>query len=338
MAPRRAMASLVWAGAASIVLIGLFAVVGGRAILDALEGADPVLVAATIALGLCWLFAWSLMLRSVLGTLGVGLPATRSFFVYAGAVFANNVTPFAQAGGQPISALLVSRVSGARYETSLAGVGSVEVLNVVPSISLVLVGVGYYATTVAVSDRVIVAAATAVAIVAVVVTILVVGWRHRSGLVARAAGVAAAVSARVGSRFDPVRVERDVADRADRFFEHVGRIATDRRGLATVVGLSLTGWLFQVGSLFAALAAVGHTAPVSVLLFVIPLANLAGATPLPGGLGGIEAAFVALLVTTTGIAAADATAAVIVYRAGIYWLPVVVGGTTVMATGVRTTG
>ena len=153
MQGRRLVAFLSGIVAAAVILAALFLVVGGERVLAALASADRRLVAATFGVGLCWLFAWSLMLRAVLGTLGVDVPVVRSFLVYAGAVFANNVTPFGQAGGEPFAALLVSRASGARYETGLAGVASVDVVNVVPSISLLLVGVGYYATTAAVGEH-----------------------------------------------------------------------------------------------------------------------------------------------------------------------------------------
>ena len=337
MSGRRLGAYAVSAVAALAVLAGLFLVVGGRGVVEALSTADRTLVVLTFVLGGCWLFAWSLMLRTVLGTLGVDVSVGRSFLVYAGAVFANNVTPFAQAGGGPVAALLVTRVSDARYETGLVGIASVDVLNVVPSISLVLVGVGYYATTVAVSDRLLTAVASAVAVIAAVSAAMALAWRYRRWLIERVATTAATVLARLApDRFDPDAVEADVAERAANFFGHVEQVATDRRRLGLVLGLSLAGWLFQVAALSVALAAVGQTAPVYVLVFVIPQANLAGATPLPGGLGGIEDAFVALLVSTVGIPPAAATAAVLVYRGAIYWMPVLLGGGSVVASGVRT--
>lgn len=334
---RRLGASLLGVAGAAVVLLALFFIVGGRGVLGALAGADRTLVAATLGFGLCWLFAWSLMLRAVLGSLGVSIPVGRAFFVYAGAVFANNVTPFGQAGGEPIAALVISRVSDARYEAGLAGIASVDVLNVVPSISLVLVGVGYYATEVAVGDRLLIAVGTAVGLVGGVSAALLLGWRYRWSLVAGVSGAVASIGTHLRtSRFDAADVERDLVERLSRFFGHIEQVATDRRRLAAVLGLSLVGWLFQGAALLAAFAAVGYDVPAYVVLFVIPLANLGGATPLPGGLGGIEAAFVALLVPTTGIAAADVTAAVLVYRAAIYWMPVAVGGGVVLVSGVRT--
>lgn len=326
---------LPWVVGAAVILAALLFVVGGRGVLAALAAANRPLVVVTFGFGLCWLLAWGLMLRVVLGTLGVDLGVGRAFLVYAGAVFANNVTPFGQVGGQPVAALLISRGSDARYEAGLVGIASVDVVNVVSSVSLVLLGVGYYATGSAVGGRVLTAVGTALVLVAVVATSMTLAWRFRWSLIERVAGTVSAVVARF-ERFDAGDVGREVTEAMTRFFEHIETVATDRRRLGLVLVLSLSGWLFQAASLLAALAAVGHTAPVAVVLFVIPLANLAGATPLPGGLGGIEAAFVALLVTTTAVPAADATAAVLVYRAVIYGLPTFLGGGSVLASGVRT--
>ncbi|WP_436345438.1 lysylphosphatidylglycerol synthase transmembrane domain-containing protein [Natronorubrum sp. FCH18a] len=314
----------------------LFFVVGTDRVIDSLLSAEPTLVVVTFVLALCWLAAWSLMLRTVLAALGVDVSMGKAFFVYAGAVFANNVTPFGQAGGEPVAALLISKVSDTQYETGLVGIGSVDVLNVVPSVSLILVGVGYYATTAAVGERLETAVGSAVALIAGIVVVMILVWRWRDALVDRLPAIVAPRIGRLGlERFDVETLEADLSDRLGRFFENIERVATDRWHLAAAVGLSLAGWLFQVAALTAAFAALGYSVPPAVLLFVIPLANLAGAAPLPGGLGGIEAAFVTLLVPTTGIEASAITAAVLIFRGAIYWMPVAIGGASVSAFGVN---
>ncbi|GAA0511687.1 hypothetical protein SAMN04488066_10459 [Halorubrum aquaticum] len=323
--------------AAVAVLAVLFFLVGAGDVVDTLSTADPAYVAATVAFALCWLVAWGLMLRTVLGSLGVSVPVHTSVLVYVGAVFANNVTPFGQAGGEPVAALLISKVSDCRYETGLAGIASVDVLNVVPSLSLVLVGVGYYATTAAVGDRLGTAVVSAVALVGGVVLVISVVWRYREAVVERLPAVVSPWVGRITrGRYDAAELEADLTERLDRFFADIERVGTDRWGLSIVVGLSLLGWLAQAVALTAAFAAIGHAIPPYVVLFAIPLANLAGATPMPGGLGGIEAAYVALLVPTTGIEASAITAAVIVFRGATYWVPVVLGGIVTSALGVRT--
>ena len=322
------------AGALAIFTL-LFYLVGGREIVDVLTGADPSLAGVTVAFGLCWLLAWSLMLRTILGTLDVSVPMGRTFAIYAAAVFANNVTPFGQAGGEPIAALLISRTSTARYETGLVSIAALDVLNVVSSVGLIALGVGYYAANFTLGDRLEAAVGTVVALALAIAATFAFVWRNRERLVDRTAGgVAAAVLRLPGSRFEGVD-EPDIRERMERFFGHVEHVAVSRYRLAATVGLSTLGWLLQGAALIAAFEAVGSTVPFYVVLFVIPLANMAGAAPLPGGLGGIEAAFVALLVPTTGIPASVVTAAVLIYRAVVYWLPVLIGGGSMTAFGVR---
>ncbi|GAB3675170.1 lysylphosphatidylglycerol synthase transmembrane domain-containing protein [Halopiger thermotolerans] len=320
--------------------IAVFAVllflVGAQRVIGSLLSAEPTLVAATFALGLCWLFAWSLMLRTVLAALGVDVSVGTAFLVYAGAVFANNITPFGQAGGEPVAAGLISKVSESRYETGLVGIASVDVLNVVPSISLVLVGVGYYATTTALGERLENAVGTAVVLIAGIVLGIALVWRYRQRVIDRLPAIVAPRLGLLGiERFDADQLEANLSNRLQRFFENIERVGTDRWRLGLVVGLSLAGWLFQTAALMAAFAALGQSVPVYVLIFAIPLANLAGAAPLPGGLGGIEAAFVSLLVPTTGVEASVITAAVLIFRGAIYWMPLLIGGVSVSAFGVR---
>jgi len=308
----------------------LFFLVGGRDILAALRTADPQLAGVVVLAGGCWLGCWGLMLRSILATLDTPITVWRSFLVYAAAVFANNVTPFGQAGGEPVAALLISKVTDQPYETGLAGISAVDVLNVVSSAMLILTSVGYYATTTTIGEAVEDAVLSAIGITLGVGIALGIGWRYRWSLVDAASQAIAFLSVRlVSSGF-----ELQLRDRAGRFFGHVETIATSPSRLALVLGLSLVGWLVQGVALFTAFEAVGRTVPVAVVLFAVPLGNLAGAAPLPGGLGGIEAAFVAILVPATGIPAATVTAAVLIYRGVIYWLPVIIGGIVAARFGV----
>lgn len=314
-------------GTVAVFAVLLF-LVGGRDVLAALRTANPGAVGLVLVAGFCWLLAWSLMLRSVLGTLGAPITVTKSLLVYAAAVFANNVTPFGQAGGEPVAALLISQVAEERYETGLAGIAAVDVLNVISSVALILVSLSYYATTTTVGDTLQNAVLSAFAVVAAVALALVLAWRFRWWLVDAASRFVAATAGRLTSSDG---LEFDLHDRARRFFNHVEQIATTRNSLAAILLLSLSGWLLQGAALFVAFAALGQGIPVAVVLFAIPLGNLAGAAPLPGGLGGIEAAFVGILVPVTGIDAATVTAAVLIYRSVIYWLPVALGGSATAA-------
>lgn len=323
--------------AAGALIVVLLLLVDVSHVASALALADPTIVGMVLALALVWLLAWGGTLRTVLGTMDVSMSVRRAFLVYAAAVFANNVTPFGQAGGEPVTALLVSKVSDSRFETGLVAIASVDVLNVVSSAALVFVGVGVYATRFTLGTSLAAAVGSVVVLLVAIVVGFTLGWRFRETIVSTVAGPIARTVNRI--RWGPFATndvtESDVAERIQHFYGNVERIADDRQRLGIAVGLSTLGWLLQAGALVAAFAALGHDIPVVVAIFVIPLANLAGMAPLPGGLGGIEAAFVALLVPTTGIAAAVVTAAVLIFRLAIYWMPVALGGTSATAYGVR---
>ncbi len=338
MAVQRRRALVLGFSGALVVFVGLFLVVGLGDVVDALSTADPPYVLATFALGFCWLATWSLMLRTVMGTLDVDLSAGSSFLLYAGSVFANNVTPFGQAGGEPIAALLVSKTTDARYETGLAGIATIDVCNVFPSVSLALVGVGYYGMTATIVDEVEVATASALAVVVGIVLAAPLVWRAREAVVDRVPRAIGALASRLtAGRVDGNILAAALTERLEAFVENLRLIADDRRRLAVVFGLSLLGWLLQVVALLAAFAAVGHTIPVAVACFAIPLANLAGMAPFPGGLGSIEAAYVALLFPTTGVPVATITAAVLVFRGAVYWSPIMIGGSATAILGARST-
>lgn len=315
-------------GTGIVVLLALYSVVGLDAVLAALGRADPVALAAVGTVALAWLLAWSLALRTVLAVIAVQVSVPLSFMLFAGATFANNVTPFGQAGGEPFSALLVSRSTGIEYENGLAAVASVDTLNFVPSVSFALVGVGYYATQSTVGDRVELAVAALAALALGIPLAAYFGWRARDR-VAALAGRAILPVGRALGRVVPIASPPDEAGirrRIEGFFAAIERVADDRRQLALALGFSALGWLLLSASLWLSLFALGHAVPFAAVLFIVPLGSVASVTPLPGGLGGVEAALVLLIVPITGVDPATAGAAAVVHRGATYWLPVLIGG------------
>ncbi|HEX4864176.1 MAG TPA: YbhN family protein, partial [Acidimicrobiales bacterium] len=96
---------------------------------------------------------------------------------------------------------------------------------------------------------------------------------------------------------------------------HVGRI---------VVG-ALGGPLVQVAALSLCVHALGGHLPVVQVAAVYLGGHLiASAAPVPGGLGGLEAALIAGL-SSLGMLAGAAASAVLVYRLLTYWLTIPVG-------------
>ncbi|NHN60196.1 MULTISPECIES: lysylphosphatidylglycerol synthase transmembrane domain-containing protein [Halorussus] len=319
---------LVGFGAGAVVLLALYSVVGLEDVASALSRADPWLVAAVGVVAVCWLFMWSMALRTVLAVIAVEVSVPRAFLLFAGATFANNITPFGQAGGEPFSALLVSRTTGTEYENGLAAVASVDTLNFIPSISFALLGVGYYATRFTVGDRVELAALALVALALAVPLVAYLVWRNRHRVSDAVVGVAVPVGRVVGRAVPGVDApdEAGVRHRIGGFFEALERVAGDHHQLALALSFSAVGWLLLSVSLWLSLLALGHAVPFAAALFIVPLGSVASVTPLPGGLGGVEAALILLIVPITGVDAGTAAAAAVLHRGATYLLPVLLGG------------
>jgi uncharacterized protein (TIRG00374 family) len=324
---------------ALVVLGAVVWVIGADAVFDALGGADRSVVPALLAVVAVWLSAWGLALWTVLRTIGAPVSVPMSVALFAAAVFSNNVTPFGQAGGEPVSGLLISTAADSEYETGLAAIASVDTLHFVPSIGLAVVGlVSLLAGAVELTEDLRVAVLGVVVLVGLIATAAALGWRHRERVRATVVRVVTPVAGALGrvlpGRSPPDRT--DIAERVDGFFTAVGRVATSRWTVAFAMCCSALGWVSLAGAMWLSLYALGYTVPFAAALFVVPVGSIAGVTPLPGGLGGLEAAFITLLVPTTGVPASIATAGVLIYRGATYWLPILVGGSVATVLGART--
>ncbi|WP_435067551.1 lysylphosphatidylglycerol synthase transmembrane domain-containing protein [Haloplanus sp. C73] len=344
MAGGRTRATILGFAGALVVFAILFTVAGVDDLVSNLRNADLRLVGLVFLATLGWLAAWGFSLRTVLDVLGVSVSIPQAFLVFTGAMFSNNVTPFGQAGGEPITALLISRTTDTEYETGLAAIASVDTLNFVPSITIALIGVAYYVTeTTLGTNRRLELALVAVAVLAVGVPSLVyLGWQHRYRIEARVVGVLTPVIRAVAKRAPrvPVPTVGGIEHRINGFFRAIERVAANPRGLALALGLSAIGWFFQMLGLWLAFQAIGTPIPLSIALFVVPIGAIAGVTPLPGGAGGIETVLVVLLVAAPLPAVTEpiALAAVVVFRGAVYWTPTVLGGLVVTVLGLRSRG
>lgn len=87
---------------------------------------------------------------------------------------------------------------------------------------------------------------------------------------------------------------------------------------------SLAYWAFQIAVLWAAFRAFGEAPPAAVLVMAFFVGMFGNLLPMPGGVGGVEGAMIGALVAF-GVDAGLAVVAVLVYRAFVFWLPMLPG-------------
>ncbi|AWB27752.1 lysylphosphatidylglycerol synthase transmembrane domain-containing protein [Halococcoides cellulosivorans] len=330
--------TLVGFGAAVLVLAALLALVGAEDVITEFQKARPSVVLAVVVAATVWLSAWGLALQAVLGAMGVRIGPLRAIGVFTGAMFANNVTPFGQAGGEPVSALLISKATDCEYETGLAAIASIDVLHFMPSIGFAIVGLGVFGTRVVAGDQNLVAGLVAVTVLCLgFVLAAVAGWRYRYEIERQAERVVPGVVRRIVGivpRVTPPS-RANVRRRIGRFFDSIDRVASDPATLVRASVLSAIGWFALSMSLWLSLVAIGTTVPVVAVLVVIPLASILGMTPFPGGTGPVESGTVGLILSLTAASPAAATAAVVIHRGITYWGTTLAGWTITTLVGVR---
>jgi len=322
---------------AALVLAALVWVVGIDGVIDAVRDIRPAYLLAILGVAACWLVLWGLALRTVLAALDAPISVPMGTLVFAGAVFANNVTPFGQAGGEPVSAYLISRATDREYETGLAAIASVDAIHFVPTVAFAVTGLTFALASTVQLGQDLRFAAVAVAVLAVGTPLAAyLGWRYRFELeagVVRTATPVVRTFGRVIPKTTPPTAA-DVAARIETFFDAIDRVAGDRATLVTAVGFSGLGWLAMCTSLWLSLAALGDPVPFWVVLLVVPVGAIAGITPLPGGLGGVETVIGVLLVSLTALPPSVALTGVLVHRGATYVFPTVLGGGVAVALGV----
>lgn len=321
------MTTLVGFAVAGVVVAGLFWLADVDAVLRSIGGADPGMLAMVALLILAWVVAWGLALWQVLQALSLPVSPGLSVQIHAAAVFANHLTPFGQAGGEPITALLLSRRVGAEYEISLASVTSLDAINVIPSLIFAATGATYFALSASGEDVLRELSLIILGVIGIVVATGLVAWWFRTDVMALVSRTAHRAY-RFLSRLIPDRWPIDpdaIAARLVSYRRALGRVASNRRRLAFAIGWSAVGWAVQALALWLTFEALGVSIPVYIPFFVVPLGTVASAVPTPGGLGGIESVNVGLLALVTDAALAPIVAAVTIHSVGGYLLTTVVG-------------
>jgi uncharacterized protein (TIRG00374 family) len=306
---------------AAILLYLLGFVAGWDKIVTTLRDARPRWLALACLSTLCGLVAWGKAWQVVLAVIGIEVRFRRLVVTYFAATFANYVTPFGQAGGEPFIAYVLSQDTDASYEDSLASVVTADLLNLLPFFNFAAVGLAVLVLRAQLPATVRPLAVGLTALAVAIPAIVYVGWNYKESIEAGTLRVLSPIARRT----DRLSVE-GARGRIDRFYDSLEVLAAEPRELLYALVFSYVGWvLFALPLYFAALT-VGQEIDPLVVLFIVPASTVAGVLPTPGGTGGVETVLVLLLGPLVGLTVPAAAAMALVYRIASYWFAIVVGG------------
>ncbi|MEF8851764.1 MAG: lysylphosphatidylglycerol synthase transmembrane domain-containing protein [Haloarculaceae archaeon] len=321
---------------------GFLWAVGPGAVLAEFATADlPVLALGFLSV-LVALACWSEAVRRLVSTTGHPVRGVRYRLAYLSGEFLKQVLPMGQSGGPVLMAYTISRESEAPYEPTMAAASVFAFLNVVASLVLAVAGLALLVATRRGPTGTllwnVLVAMVAVTGLVLALSYLAVYRRPLLERVAlRAAAVLRRVVGRVSARADAALAPVVVGSVVRSYTDSVGQLAGDRRSLGVTVGLAVTGWLFFLVPLYTSFLAIDDPVPYALVVFAVPVVTLLNVVPLPGGLGGFEAALAAVTAAVGTLELSTATAAVFLFRLSNYWFLVLVGGLAALALSVRVT-
>ncbi len=240
---------------------------------------------------------------------------------------AHNLTPFGQAGGEPIGAVFVSRHTSRPYETCLAAISAFDVINFVPALLIFVFGGMYVAVfnpTIPADLRPIFGAFSIFVLVVTVAINVIHRWSSSLQHVLE----------RVISRFlrwkdklawVPSLGPIDVIERVRGYSEALGVVANRPRVILIASCFATLAFVSQGILLWVALLLVDIQLPLALTIVIVPISLLASVIPLPGGGGGIEALQVTLIIALGGGSIGLVLTAVVLSRGIVFWLPVLLG-------------
>jgi len=245
-----------WLRAASVFALGgvLLAIylwlVGAGTVQRALGRVPPRRVVSLLVVRAVPVLFWGSDLHLIFARFGIAKRPGTSLLLFGASGFLNGVTPFGQAGGDPVSAVLFKRALGTDFETGLAAIGSVNALNRLASVLLGLIGVGYLGTNVVIGETLRTATVVTVALTVAFLGSAVTAWHYRERLIDwSATGFARLLrpADRLLGVTPPSRAH--LVQRGYRFADAISRLADAPGILGLVFGASLTGQLAVASTL-----------------------------------------------------------------------------------------
>ena len=324
---RRVGRSLVAVVVALLALAGLVWAVGVEAVHAVLTGVGPDQATMLVVAGLVPLALWGVALRVVLDGIGEPVGTARAAALFAGSGFLNNVTPLGELGGDVPAGLLIAADRDIPFERGLAAITSLNVLNRFGVVALggaALAWHGHHLRGLGGGWTLGLAVTAWVALVGG----LGAAWVYRESLLRRFGSPISSGIAVVGRwlPLDEAPPPSAVEARIRGFVDAVERLTAHPQRLVAVLILGVVGHLAVATTLWLALWTLGARVPVHDVVLVVPLAKVSGLSPTPGGTGSAAVLLTGLLVALTGVDAATATGAALLYRAAAFWVPTALGG------------
>lgn len=315
-----------------VVVVGILILfVGIEEFINTLLESNPYLAITAVLCAFLWLLFWSYSFYTVINYSGSGMSYLNSVLTYSSVMFAHNVTPFAHFGGEPLAAEFLSKSTEESYDKCLGALSGVSVIHYIPSIFYFTIGSSYILIThrgIPEPLEILMYGFLGIAIFSATFFLLFKIYENRFiNKVLEFLLFVTGIWNKIP--YIPVIEESRVKNGVEGYFETLMYVTSNRKVVVYAMSTSVAGVVSQSIGLWVAALAVGVNISIFLPLIAFPIARIASALPLPGGAGGIEAGLITIIVTLSSATVPGATAAVVLIRGSIYWIPVTIGSINV---------
>lgn len=318
---------LIGAIVAVVVFTVLISLVGIGAFVRAVGDIPPPLVGLLFLTALAGIASMGSSFYAVSDSLDLGFSPLEAISMFTTINLAHNLTPFAQAGGEPVGAMILSQRSGRPYETCLAAISAFDVINFVPAVLIFVTGslyIAVFSPQLPSELRPIIGAFGIFVLTVSLIIILIYRWpmRTRRGLERTTGGFYKLVARLWPSHLPGLH---SVVSQLRGYTDSLGVVANDHRTIVTSASFATAAFTAQGIVLWLALNALEVHLSVVIAVVIIPISLVASVIPLPGGGGGVEAVQVTLIIALTRDTLGNILTAVVLSRGIVFWLPVLLG-------------
>lgn len=312
---------------AGLAIAALIWIAGPDRIAQSFSDAEiPVLLAgiSLAQLGLPVLgISWWLMIREV-----ADYSLVKGLKVFYATMFANMITPLGQFGGEPFIAYILSRDSGKPLEECFGSILAADIINTVPFFTYTLAGslglLIYFPGNTLISNIL----KGIVGLLAVLISLFIV-FRKRKDLGLKLLGWTGKRVELLLRKLEPGEFESGdeyMREKGENFYRVFENLIDQKPKMAKALAFSHLSELMGITGLYLILISLGFEPSFFAAMVAVTASEIGGYLPLPGGLGGIEAAMTGVLIGITPISPSIAAAAVLAQRIGGYWLTLAIGG------------
>lgn len=313
---------LQWFSVATILIVTLILLADVEKFLQYIRTADKFYLLIALVFGLSAVPFLANAWHQFINRVGGDQPFRKSLQLFMAGNFMNAITPLGQFGGEPFMAYVIKDNTDISYQQALSSVVSADIINTIPILTYTLLGTLYLFASSSMNNFLLQLLFIGFFFIIISGTFAFLLW-FKPGFIEQRLLISVERLTEIIGRGK--KYIQSLEKRLIEIQESFETLGSSKTFLAKTALVAHFYFGMQVAAFYCIMTALNIEISIVLILFILPLASLAGFAPTPGGSGSYEAAMTTILMTTMGIGYNSALAAAVLYRVVTYWQDIILG-------------